>query len=236
MESNKDLKTNTKRNVLVVEDESFIAEMIKVMLIEMGHNVVAVALEQDTAKQVLLSGKVDFAIFDINLHGHQEGLELGRLAHNRHIPFMFLTSYSDRQTVEEAKLTKPGAYVVKPFTEEDLFAGIEMSLMHAHSLGAEVTAIKVGHKQILLKTKDILYLKAENIYVEVYTIDKRYLVRTSLSGFMDEHPHPDFIRVHRSYAVNRKHVHSHSKSCVFINGLEIPVSRSYRDETLELLV
>lgn len=231
----KDLKTNTSKNVLVVEDESFIAEMIKVMLLEMGHNVVTVALEQDTAKEALLSGKVNFAIFDINLHGKQEGLALGRLARERNIPFMFLTSYSDRQTVEEAKLTKTGAYVVKPFTEEDLFAGIEMSLMHAHSLREDVLAIKVGHKQVLLKSKDVLFLKAENIYVEVHTTDKRYLVRTSLSGFLEDHPHPDLIRVHRSYAVNRVHVHSHSKACVFINGIEIPVSRSYREDVLDLL-
>ncbi|MEX2595645.1 MAG: DNA-binding response regulator [Salibacteraceae bacterium] len=216
--------------VLVVEDETFIAEMIRVMLEDIGHHVPFVSYNESHAKEVLQNEAVDFAIFDINLKNGMEGVDLAKIAQRKEIPFMFLTSYSDRRTLEEAKKTKPGAYVIKPFTEDELFTAIEMSLMHASGADAEMITIKDGHRNILVKMEDVMYLKADNIYIEIQTVNKRYLTRQSLSAFIKDLPKDRFIRVHRSYAVNRSHIVSISRNSLEIGKETIPISRSYREE------
>lgn len=216
--------------ILVVEDESLIAEMLRMMLEEMGHEVPFVAYTEDSGRNVLENESIDFAIFDINLKHGTEGINLARIARDKEIPFMFLTSYSDKGTVEQAKETKPGAYVIKPFTEEEVYTGIEMSLMHARGDRQDVITIKDGHRNILLKTDEVLFLKAENIYVEIYAKEKRYLTRLSLTGFLKDLPKHVFIRVHRSYAVNRNHITALTRNTLEIGKHVIPISRSYRDE------
>jgi len=217
-------------SILIVEDESLIAEMIRVMIMDMNYPRPKVALTKEAAIGFLESGKVDFAILDLNLREGMEGIVLAEIANQKGIPFMFLTSYSDQKTLQQAKETKPGAYVIKPFSEEELMAGIEMSIMHSKDNKDEVVSIKDGHRSILIKMDDIQLIKAENIYIEIFTVNKKYLTRMSLTSFLEQLPSKYFIRVHRSFAVNRKHIESITKSSIIVSGQRIPVSRSYRDE------
>ena len=159
--------------IIVIEDESFISEMIRMMLEEMGYEVVGVAHNQQKATELIQTIEFDFAILDINIEGKQEGIELAALVQEKEVPFMFLTSYADRNTLLEAKKSHPGAYVIKPFTEQELFAGIEMALMHHKVDSAKSIQIKDGHKSVLVNPDDILYVKADNIYIEVYTKNKK---------------------------------------------------------------
>ena len=137
--------------ILIVEDESLIAEMIKVMVEDLSYPTPKIALTKEKALMYLEEGDIDFAILDINLRVGMEGIELAKKANEMEIPFMFLTSYSDQKTLKEATQTKPGAYVIKPFSEEELRAGIEMSLMHAKGNSDEFITIKDGHHSILLR-------------------------------------------------------------------------------------
>ena len=94
--------------VLVVEDESLIAEMVRVMLEDMGHEVPFVAYNYRDGLRVLEEEDVEFAVFDINLKGGNEGIDLGKVAQSKGVPFMFLTSYS----VSYTHLTLPTKRIV----------------------------------------------------------------------------------------------------------------------------
>ncbi len=216
--------------IIVVEDESFISEMIKMMLEEMGYQVVGVAHNQQKASELIANLDFDFAILDINIEGKQEGIELAALVQEKDVPFMFLTSYADRNTLLEAKKSHPGAYVIKPFTEQELFAGIEMALMHHTSTNTKSIQIKDGHKAVLVNPDDILYVKADNIYIEVYTKNKKIVSRQTLSAFIEKLPEGQFIRVHRSFLINRNNVDSISKNKLEVGGAVIPISRSFKVE------
>ena len=216
--------------ILIVEDEGLIAEMIRVMVEDLNYPEPVVALTKEKAMSILEGGTVDFAILDINLRGGMEGIELAKKANECGVPFMFLTSYSDPKTLKEATQTKPGAYVIKPFSEEELMAGIEMSMMHAKGNTDEFVTVKDGHRSILLRLDEIQLIKAENIYIEIYSVGKKHLTRMSLTSFLEQLPSSQFIRVHRSYAVNTKYIDSLSKSAITVAGQKIPISRSYREE------
>lgn len=221
--------------ILVVEDESLIAEMIRIMLEDVGHTVPHVAYKMSTAVKALEEEDIDFAVFDINLKGGAEGIELAKIAQNKGIPFMFLTSYSDRGTIDAAKITKPGAFVIKPFTEEELYSGIEMSLLHLSPKTDRVVTLKYGHHNLVLKADEIIFAKADNVYVEVYTTDKRHLIRQSLTAFAKALPGEGFIRVHRSFIINKKFITNHTRSAVYLGEYEVPISRSYKEEVLSKL-
>jgi DNA-binding LytR/AlgR family response regulator len=217
-------------NILVVEDESLIAEMVRVMLEDMGYRVPFVAYNLKAGLRVLNEEEVHFAVFDINLKEGMEGVELAKVASEKGIPFMFLTSYSDKGTIDVAKLTKPGAYVIKPFSEEELYSGIQLSLLHLSPKRDEMVTIKDGHRTIVVKADDIIFIKADNVYVEIFASSKRYLVRQSLSAFVEELSKKDFIRVHRSYVINKKFITTHSKSVIQLGEYEVPISRTYKEE------
>ncbi len=84
---------------------------------------------------------------------------------------------ADKATLEEAKKTVPGAYVLKPFAEEDIYTGLEMTIMHAVKDEENTVSIKDGHKSRILDHEDILYVKADNIYIEVYTTKTKVVSR-----------------------------------------------------------
>ena len=119
--------------VLIVEDEVIIAETLQEMLRELGYPDTQRCRKQNEAEELIQSGKFGMAILDINLSGGQEGIALGRLCNEFEIPYFFLTSYSDRSTILEAKGAKPGNYVIKPFSLEEIMVAIELTLMHSFS-------------------------------------------------------------------------------------------------------
>ena len=119
--------------ILIVEDEVLIAAMLEEVLFDLGYKEITIAKMKLDAQNRLLNEEVDLAILDINLEGNNEGLELGRLCMSKQIPYFFLTSFSDRDTIIEAKQSKPGNYVIKPFSPEEIVVAIELSLMHSKS-------------------------------------------------------------------------------------------------------
>jgi len=224
---------NNNLNILIIEDELLIAEMLKEMLLELGYTVTAIAKNYATATDVLKKqSDINFAILDINLSETKTGLDVAKKINDEFkIPFIFLTSYSDKKTFKEAVELKPEAYLIKPFSKMDLFTTLE--IIKARTLDAEKTiVIKDGHLSVKVKLSSILWLKSENVYVEVKTTEKTFVVRNSLDKFLEELNDDIFFRMHRSYAVNVNHVKAVNGQYVIIGEEKIPLSRKFRDDLL----
>lgn len=116
-------------NVLVVEDDIFISQDICEALTQMDYVVAGQAYDASGAIPYLDDKSLDLVILDINLGEGASGITLGSLIQAEYqLPFIYLTSYANRSTLEEAKRTRPQGYVVKPFKPVDLFAAIEIAL------------------------------------------------------------------------------------------------------------
>ena len=119
--------------VLIIEDEPLIAEDIAACLRRRQYNVCSIVYEPVDVLPALLQYHPDIALVDINLDGGQEGIDIATCIRQQfQIPFVYLTSYSDRKTLELAKNTEPDGYIVKPFTEAGLSATLEIAL-HNHA-------------------------------------------------------------------------------------------------------
>ncbi len=221
-------------NILIVEDELLIAEMLKEMLLELNYKVIAIAKNSELAFEALENNtNINFAILDINLNSTKTGIDIAkRLNDEFKIPFIFLTSYSDKKTFSEAIEVKPQAYLIKPFSKMDLFTTIEV-IKSRNNQTSNYTTIKDGHLTFKVSHNSILWLKSENVYVEIKTEEKTHLVRSSLDKFLEDLNDTTFIRIHRSFAVNVNHLKAVNGQYVIVGDEKIPLSRKYRDELLE---
>ncbi len=222
--------------IVILEDELIIAEYLKVILRNLNHKVAAVFDKFDECQKYLESHQVDMVFLDINLDGNLTGMDLASFCNERQIPFLFLTSYSDSKTINEALKYEPLAYMLKPFSEKEVFKTLEVVKSKLkEKKNKNSILLKEGHEFVKLKFVDILWLKADNVYTEIVTSTKRYLHRISLSDMSEQLPEQQFFRVHRSYIVNLAHLQKVSTDCVVIGSEKIPLSRGNKAKLLEVL-
>ena len=115
--------------ILIVEDEPIIAQNIAAYLNNNDFTVSGIAFDYDEALQQLKNNLPDAALIDINLDSASDGIELAAFINKlAPIPFLFLTSYADKDTLERAKKVEPWGYIVKPFNEKTLAAALEIAI------------------------------------------------------------------------------------------------------------
>ena len=115
--------------IMVVEDEGVVALQIKEALEGMGYVVPGMALTGEEAVARVLDLEPDLVLMDIHLKGGVNGVQAaGRIRSRLDVPVIYLTAFSDQETLEQAQLTEPYGYVLKPFEERALHAVIQMSL------------------------------------------------------------------------------------------------------------
>lgn len=115
--------------VLIVEDEPLIAEHIATYLAKAEFAVCGIAHDDEEAIHQLRSFMPDAVILDINLDSEQDGIQIAEYINQKYqVPFLFLTSYADRDTLERAKKVEPWGYIVKPFNEKTLIASLEIAI------------------------------------------------------------------------------------------------------------
>ncbi|WP_055443791.1 response regulator [Lacinutrix himadriensis] len=114
--------------ILIIEDDPIIAEDIKDMLTSVNYQVAGIAYDMEEALHCIEKTKPDVVLLDINLDGNYEGFEIAEhINKTRKIPFLYLTSYSGKDIINQAKQTLPMGYIVKPFNEQELFTSIEIA-------------------------------------------------------------------------------------------------------------
>ena len=115
--------------ILVVEDEELIGQDIKILLEDLGYEVPYLVPSGEEAISRAGEIRADLVLMDIMLKGEKDGIEAAReIKKQLKIPVLYLTAYTDDETLARAKTTEPAGYISKPFKEEDLHINIEMAL------------------------------------------------------------------------------------------------------------
>ena len=225
--------TNLNLRVLIVEDEIMISEMLKEMLEAEEVNDIHVASDYSTALQLLANNTYDLAFLDVNIGEGKTGIDLGEFIRSRFkICIVFTTSFSDAATLQSIAALRPEMYISKPYRVGDIRAAIQIvksNLVERRSL-----EIKTGGEVVKVPMHTILYIKTDNIYLSIYTDNKKYLVRSTLENFLDEYKNVGLVKVHRSYAVAIDRVTKYTDGVIYIGEEEIPVSKANRKEIQEL--
>ncbi len=240
----------SKVKVLVVEDEMVVSMMICDLLEELGYEVLDAVSSYEEAIESLKENDPDIAILDVKIAGEKTGIDVAcYIKEKQNIPFIFLTSQTDSRTVNAAKVLNPNAYLVKPFTKDDLYTSIELAVYNYQGDEDAVDRDKVSDKVIIkdaffvktnnlfhkVKFNDILFAKSEHVYVEIHTSDnKRHVIRSSMNSFLESMP-SNFHRVHRSYTINLDHLEVINSLYVMMKDHKIPIGTNYRNQLLQLI-
>ncbi len=244
--------TNAAIEVLIVEDELIIAEDMREMLTELGYAQVHVCKDIAAALTFLANKVPDLALVDVQLGQNQSGISLGyQLRHQYQIPFIYCTSHADSGTVSQASKTQPNGYLVKPFEQGDLYAAIEVALAQpnyqkqtnkptagtSNNTQTFNDSLFVKEAGLFYKVRynEILYLKPDSNYTEIFTSERKFVVRSSLKEFLTGLPAGKFFRAHRSYVVNTEHITAIKYDAICINKQEIPLSKTHREKLLQHL-
>jgi CheY-like chemotaxis protein len=110
-----------KKRILIVEDESVLAEATRELLGGLGYDVIGTLGRGDEAVETALGSRPDLIIMDIKLKGEMDGIEAVERIHARmYLPVLYMTAYSEPLTIERANRTRHSGFIKKPVMDEDL--------------------------------------------------------------------------------------------------------------------
>jgi PAS domain S-box-containing protein len=119
----------SKTTILIVEDETLVAENLSGRLANLGYEVAGIAAGAEQA--IALAGRLrpNLVLMDIWLEGPTDGIEAAEVIRQQHdLPVIYLTAHSDPATLARAKVSGPFGYILKPFEQRELATQIELAL------------------------------------------------------------------------------------------------------------
>ena len=115
--------------IFIVEDEAIVAESLNDQLEGLGYIVTGNAPSGEEALRNIKNNLPNLVLMDIMLEGEMDGVETAQQIRELYgIPVIFLSAYSDSETLGRAKLTEPFGYLIKPYKERELHTTLEITL------------------------------------------------------------------------------------------------------------
>ncbi len=123
------MNASTTPRLMLVEDERVVALNLQQRLAQLGYEVGAVASSGAEALERASLAWPDLVLMDIRIDGAMDGIETAeRLNGIRPVPVVYLTAHSDEATLARARASSPYGYLLKPFSEREMHATIQMAL------------------------------------------------------------------------------------------------------------
>lgn len=241
--------------VLILEDDPILRMNTEEVLISKGIDISASVANGQKAISAFREDPPDLAIVDIHLEGSMlDGIQ-SAIAFNeiQRVPIIFLTALADERIRERAKMVNPAYYLIKPCTPVQLEVAIDMAFDNFtghkeaiidHSLKANkvnLESLYTISNSFFIKTKrkyqriyadQILWIEAANSSVVVNTTEGKFVFSANLKSFYQQFRHPDLIKIHRSYIVNKEKVSAFDDNCVQLvhksDLFNLPIGQTYK--------
>lgn len=221
-----------KIRCIAVDDEPLALELIERNIRQNGSfEIMALFSNSERAFAFLQKNLVDLVFLDIQMPG-MNGMELSKKL-DSNTGVIFTTAF-DHYAVESYDVQAID-YLLKPIDSDRFQKACEKAIDY---FGKKLSGsadrkilISSEHEKILVKTNDILFVEGLKDYVKIYLSGaiKPILTRMNLKTFEAAHGADMFLRIHKSYLVNRSQIKSYgSRILVLHNGHELPVGDSYK--------
>ncbi|WP_062058250.1 LytR/AlgR family response regulator transcription factor [Aquimarina longa] len=232
---------------LIVDDEELARELIETHLAPLNNfELVASCASAIEASTILQQQSIDLMFLDIEMPVLKGTDFFKNLLHKPKV--IFTTAYRD-YALDGFELDAVD-YLLKPIVFQRFFKAIEKfiasqkkesppTLPPPTSINTTTENsflfIKKNRKQVKIKLDEIIYIESLKDYIKIYLDTENHVVKYSISSFEKKLDHR-FIRVHRSYIVNRNKVTAYTKNDIEINTIEIPIGGNYKNSISNLLV
>ena len=117
----------TKKSILIVEDQFVEAHDLQLIMEKANYHVLGIARSVDQALEQLENQTPDLVFLDIMLKGDKNGIDLAHILKKKNIGFIFISANSSKLILNEAKITCPYGFIVKPFREQDILTTLEIA-------------------------------------------------------------------------------------------------------------
>ncbi|MEM9302297.1 MAG: response regulator transcription factor [Pseudomonadota bacterium] len=222
---------------VIVDDEVLARDLIAGHLEKLPEfEIVASCANAIDASRILAAESVDLLFLDIEMPA-LKGTDFYR-GLVRPPRVIFTTAYRD-YALDGFDLEAVD-YLLKPITFPRFFRAVERFLATQPraepgraATPAALTAlfVRVDRKDIRIPCADILFVKGLKDYARIHTADRVYTTKETM-GSLGDRLGPDFVRVHRSYIVNRQRVTAVTRHDVELADVEVPVGEAYREAAL----
>lgn len=226
--------------ILIVEDEPLIAEDLAAMITDLGHVVCARAHNATTALAAARIHRPHLVLLDIQLVDGDDGIMVAEALQEMDMPFLYVTSHTDPITMARVAATRPQGFVIKPFEEEDLRTQLVIAFARTHQ--ATTSTARVAGTDLLVRDKgrlvkvpinDIRYAEADNNYVVIHTVERRYVISSTLSALEERLRSPDLVRIHRGYLVDVRRITALREREAQLNDVVLPIGRTHKAALLQ---
>ncbi len=227
---------------LLVDDEPLAIKLLENHIAKIDSlEVVATCNSAIKAFEKLNTKKIDILFLDIKMP-HLTGIDFLKTLKNP--PKTILTTaYRDYAT--ESYDLEVIDYLLKPITFERFLKAVDKLLRNYKPSNSitevqkpinEFIFIKSGNKHHKVFINDILYIESLKDYIKLHLIHKKRIVaKYKISDIEQELKSKDFLRVHRSYLINKEKITAFSTHNIEIETVEVPIGVSYRDEVTSFL-
>lgn len=230
--------------ILAVEDDAIYAESLQLIIADLGYELIGIVDNASAALQLIDEIGPDLVLMDIDINDSINGIELAaRINSSRRLPIIFVTAYKDRETIQQAKLTFPKAYIVKPYDPASLQSAIELAIFNAPVQNATVHQpeemgdtcyIKDNNRLVKIRLRDILVVEVDEKYCFIITAQKRHVINMRLKDLLEKLPREDFIQVHRSFVVRKSAIEEVNigEQTLRVTDKTIPIGKTYKENLL----
>tara|TARA_R110002020_G_scaffold122487_5_gene277873 strand:+ start:749 stop:1450 length:702 start_codon:yes stop_codon:yes gene_type:complete len=223
----------------IIVDDDEIDRLMVVSFVKRFPNLQLLATfgSSSEALRFLESHPVTVLFLDIDMPG-LSGLELRQKTST--VPVCIFITAHPEHAVESFELDTLD-FIIKPLkferfakTMDRISAFMELKTKASFfesSIGGDTIYIKEGHEQTKIKLHEILYLEALKDYTLLVTPQKRHCVLSSIGNLLKEDHFQSFIRIHRSFAIQKHFVQKiGANEIVLNNNMSLPVGRSYKEQ------
>ena len=225
---------------IIIDDEPLALQQMEGYVKKIPYlELVAACQSAIEAKEILENDKIDAMFCDINLP-ELNGLDFVKSLENPPM-VVFTTAYSE-YAVEGFHLNAID-YLLKPFGFDDMKRASDKikARYDARRTLQEVSQIdeddaiflKTEYKIMRINISNIRYVEAMSEYLRIYLVDysRPIIVLMSMKKMEERLPSRSFMRVHRSYIINLKHIKEISKNRIMLDeDIDVPIGDSYRDQ------
>lgn len=218
-------------NCVIIEDLKVAADYLARCCKKSGlANVLGHFPDVPTALEFLNKNTVDLLFLDVEMPGATGFDLLDNIAYK---PKVILTT-SKEEYAYNAFQYHVEDFLKKPFTYQRFLEAMEkLAGKQTPADNNEYIFIKSENKLIRLHSDDILFIESTGDYVKFVTADKRYMSLNTLKNLEEKLDSRRFMRVHRTHIINLHKIDDIRENDLYINGIEIPLSRNLRNEVLK---
>lgn len=197
----------------------------------------------EAASEYIQTTGVDLIFLDIQMPGIN-GIEFARSI-PKHTLIIFTTAYSEYAL--DSYEVDAVDYLVKPIDPVKFRKAVDKAVTY-HSLlldeekksveniEGECIFVKSDRRFFKINLKDVLFIEGLKDYVIIQMDGQRIITRMNVKSIHDLLPKKTFLRINRSYIINKNHIDSFDNNDVFIRSHEIAIGNSYRDTFFEELM